>query len=465
MSSVTGLTIASSHRGLSKVLGTPTEVTADIKNHYAGETVEWVNHTVHQINKQGDTVYGDLLMNGTKQVQFGTTATAIYDNAGALTFKDAGAGTKTLSQFVTTATKLDDLATPDDNTDLNATTTYHGLLPKLDGNANNFLTGVGAWATPAGGGNVSNASTVTDNTIARYDGTSGTNVQPSLVSIDDSGSVNIPTGQTYKINGTSLNATAIGLGNVTNNEQVRKIASSTDNAIVRWDSTTGAVVQNSSATMDDSGSINIPSGQTYKINGTALAKGDIGLGNVDNFGTASQAEAEAGVANNRFMTPERTKQAIDYRNIGWHLYSSTAISTASGTYYTAWQFATENLDTSGFHAGTNDYVTIPTGLGGWYEVGYYARSNFPASDGYLTLWSSLDFSGVSGQKGTLGSTQCGWFDTPGLGATPFQAISSREHGLVYLPEGTVIYVYVGQKNLAGSTVDCYCPEFYGIKII
>lgn len=50
----------------------------------------------------------------------------------------------------TTSTKLDDFATPDDNTDLNATTTHHGLLPKLDNNATNFLNGQGSWAAPAG---------------------------------------------------------------------------------------------------------------------------------------------------------------------------------------------------------------------------------------------------------------------------------------------------------------------------
>ena len=50
------------------------------------------------------------------------------------------------------ATKLDDFATPDDNTDLNATTTYHGLLPKLGGGTTNFLRADGTWAEPAGGG-------------------------------------------------------------------------------------------------------------------------------------------------------------------------------------------------------------------------------------------------------------------------------------------------------------------------
>ena len=50
------------------------------------------------------------------------------------------------------AIKLDDLAAPDDNTDLNASTTKHGLLPKLPGGSTNFLREDGTWAAPAGGG-------------------------------------------------------------------------------------------------------------------------------------------------------------------------------------------------------------------------------------------------------------------------------------------------------------------------
>ncbi len=46
-------------------------------------------------------------------------------------------------------------------------------------------------------------------------------------------------------------------------------AGSTDNAILRADGTGGNALQNSLATIDDSGSVNIPSGQTYKINGSA----------------------------------------------------------------------------------------------------------------------------------------------------------------------------------------------------
>lgn len=91
----------------------------------------------------------------------------------------------------------------------------------------------------------------------------------------DSGDINIASGS-YKIGGTAINNATVGLGNVTNSAQVKKIASSTDNAIVRFDGTTGDAIQNGLATIDDNGSINIPTGQSYKINGTALAAANVG---------------------------------------------------------------------------------------------------------------------------------------------------------------------------------------------
>lgn len=42
-----------------------------------------------------------------------------------------------------------------------------------------------------------------------------------------------------------------------------------------------------------------------------VTKSDVGLGNVDNHGKASQSEAEEGTSDSRYMTPLRTKQAID----------------------------------------------------------------------------------------------------------------------------------------------------------
>jgi len=60
------------------------------------------------------------------------------------------------------AIKLDDLASPDDNTDLNVSTSAHGLCPKLPNNSNQFLNGVGSWAVPSGGGGGSSRNIIID---------------------------------------------------------------------------------------------------------------------------------------------------------------------------------------------------------------------------------------------------------------------------------------------------------------
>lgn len=57
--------------------------------------------------------------------------------------------TASRSDHVHTVPKIDDLAEPDDNTDLNATTSKHGLLPKLGGGTTNFLRADGTWAAPS----------------------------------------------------------------------------------------------------------------------------------------------------------------------------------------------------------------------------------------------------------------------------------------------------------------------------
>ena len=44
--------------------------------------------------------------------------------------------------------KLDDLAVPDDNTDLNVSTSAHGLCPKAPNDSSQFLDGTGAWSIP-----------------------------------------------------------------------------------------------------------------------------------------------------------------------------------------------------------------------------------------------------------------------------------------------------------------------------
>jgi len=59
------------------------------------------------------------------------------------------------SEFVTTenkdVVKLDELGAPTDNTDLDATDSAHGLMPKLSGNADEAFRGDGSWGSVSGG--------------------------------------------------------------------------------------------------------------------------------------------------------------------------------------------------------------------------------------------------------------------------------------------------------------------------
>ena len=107
---------------------------------------------------------------------------ARHENAGADEISVAGlSGLLADDQHVldaeVQAIKLDDFATPDDNTDLDASLTEHGLLLKLGGGTTNFLRADGTWAAPAGGGDVTGPSSSTDNAIARFDGTTGKIIQ------------------------------------------------------------------------------------------------------------------------------------------------------------------------------------------------------------------------------------------------------------------------------------------------
>lgn len=92
--------------------------------------------------------------------------------------------------------------------------------------------------------------------------------------------------------------------------------SSTDNAIARYDSTTGKVLQNSSVTIDDNGSINIPSGQSYKKNGAALNQDDIGDGTTYKQYSATEKSKLAGI--------ETSADVTDAVNVGSSIHGATA---------------------------------------------------------------------------------------------------------------------------------------------
>lgn len=74
-----------------------------------------------------------------------------------------------------------------------------------------------------------------------------------------------------------LTSSDVGLGSVTNDAQVKGIGSSTDNAIVRWDSTTGKLVQDSVVTIDDTGIKTVSGLSTKESSETVADEGIISL--------------------------------------------------------------------------------------------------------------------------------------------------------------------------------------------
>jgi len=80
----------------------------------------------------------------------GLTDTPASFSSGASKILTITTGEDAVEFTSSTGIKLDDLGTPDDNTDLNATTGHHGLLPKFSGTTGEYLSATGGWDTPAG---------------------------------------------------------------------------------------------------------------------------------------------------------------------------------------------------------------------------------------------------------------------------------------------------------------------------
>jgi hypothetical protein len=74
---------------------------------------------------------------------------------------------------------LDTLAPPSDTTSLNASTSAHGLLKKLDGNPAHYLDGTGTFSTPPNTGNVNGPSISVSGDIPSFSDATGKNIGDS----------------------------------------------------------------------------------------------------------------------------------------------------------------------------------------------------------------------------------------------------------------------------------------------
>lgn len=84
------------------------------------------------------------------------------------------------------AIKLDDLAAPDDNTDLDVSTAKHGLFPKLPNTGSKFWRDDGTWQTIASGGDVVGPAGAVNNRVVFFDGVTGKLIKDSGLTLSGS---------------------------------------------------------------------------------------------------------------------------------------------------------------------------------------------------------------------------------------------------------------------------------------
>jgi hypothetical protein len=179
----------------------------------------------------------------------------VADSAASYARKKVQIGNLSAAGYALTTRKLDDFGTPDDNTDLNATTTYHGLLPKLNNSATQFLNGQGSWATPSGVTDHGALTGLSDDTHTQYIKDSEFTLDSQILVGTGSGTFAAESGATLRTSigvgtGDSPQLTAVNVGHASDTTLARSSAgvisvagtaipkgTGTANEIVYWSAT------------------------------------------------------------------------------------------------------------------------------------------------------------------------------------------------------------------------------------
>lgn len=118
--------------------------------------------------------YSDFSLSGHTHAQLHDSVTVVDSS----TIDFSLTGQEVSGTVIASGIKLDDLGTPDDNTDLDASTDRHGLMQKYPGGTSTFLRADGTFASPpttsgTGSGDFSGPDSSIDGNIVVFSGTSG----------------------------------------------------------------------------------------------------------------------------------------------------------------------------------------------------------------------------------------------------------------------------------------------------
>lgn len=148
-----------------------------------------------------------------------------------------------------------------------------------------------------GSGDVSGPSSSTDDTLARFDGVTGKLIQGSLVTVNDSGSVNIPSGEQYLVDGSPVQ----GYSDKEAQDAVGDILEDTATIGLTYDDTEPSITADIKDSSIGNSKLATMASKTYKGRTAAdtgavedvpiatlktdlgLTKSDIGLSNVDDL--------------------------------------------------------------------------------------------------------------------------------------------------------------------------------------
>lgn len=154
-------------------------------------------------------------------------------------------------------------------------------------------------------------------------------------------------------------------------------ATNTDNAIARWDGVDSKTLQNSLATLDDAGSINIPTGETYDVNGSPHTHA---LGDHDHSGDAGDGgQFEITNLETAETSPEKSLHPDGLGGMAWgntiNAYSTDNVSnpltlaqinSIFGYPYDVGNGFVGIIDDNG--EGINFYMCVAMGNNWWYTA-------------------------------------------------------------------------------------------------